>query len=125
VASKNYRATYYAPSFRFNMQHTLNNKFSLAYNLGAEWDGENAEPTFIYTLTSGMSITEKLGAYIELYGFAPQYQMADHRADGGFTYLINNNVIVDVSAGTGLLKESPKNYFALGCSFRFNTKKKN
>jgi hypothetical protein len=122
AASKEFKASYYAPSFRFNMQHTLSNKFSLAYNVGAEWDGETPEPTFIYTLTSGMSITEKLGAYVELYGFAPQNDKADHRADGGFTYLITNDVMVDISGGFGITKESPDNYFALGFSYRFNTK---
>jgi Putative MetA-pathway of phenol degradation len=122
AASTKFKASYYAPSFRFNMQHTLSNKCTLAYNLGAEWDGETPEPTFIYTLTSGMSITEKLGAYIELYGFAPQNNMADHRADGGFSYLITNDVMVDVSGGFGITKESPDNYFALGFSYRFNTK---
>jgi Putative MetA-pathway of phenol degradation len=58
AASTKYKASYYAPSFRFNMQHTLSNKFSLAYNLGAEWDGDTPQPTFIYTLTSGLSITQ-------------------------------------------------------------------
>jgi hypothetical protein len=122
VASAKFKASYYAPSFRFNMQHTLSNKFTLAYNLGAEWNGETPEPSFIYTLTSGISITEKLGAYIELYGFAPQNQLADHRADGGFTYLITNDVMVDISAGFGITKLSADNYFALGFSYRFNTK---
>jgi hypothetical protein len=121
AASKNFKASYYAPSFRFNMQHTLSNKFTLAYNLGAEWDGETPEPTFIYTLTSGMSITEKLGAYIELYGFAPQNNIADHRADGGFTYLISNDVMVDISGGFGISKHSPQSYFALGFSYRIKT----
>jgi Putative MetA-pathway of phenol degradation len=122
AASTKFKASYYAPSFRFNMQHTLSKDFTLAYNLGAEWDGETPEPTFIYTLTTGFSITEKLGAYIELYGFAPQNDKADHRADGGFTYLITNDVMVDISGGFGITKESPKNYFALGFSYRFNTK---
>ncbi len=122
AASDKFKASYYAPSFRFNMQHTLSNKISLAYNLGAEYDGETPEPSFIYTLTSGLSITEKLGAYIELYGFAPQKQTADHRADGGFTYLINNNVMIDISGGIGITSNAPQNYIALGFSFRFNTK---
>ncbi len=123
AASKNFKASYFAPSFRFNMQHTLSKKFTLAYNLGAELDGETPEPTFIYTLTSGMSVTEKLGAYIELYGFAPQNQSADHRADGGLTYLITNDVMVDISGGFGITEKSPDNYFALGFSYRFNTRK--
>jgi hypothetical protein len=121
AASTEFKASYYAPSFRFNMQHTLSNKFTLAYNLGAEWDGETPEPTFIYTLTSGMSITAKLGAYVELYGFAPQNQSADHRAGGGLTYLITNNVMVDISGGFGITEKSPKSYFALGFSYRIKT----
>lgn len=125
AATNNFKASYFAPSFRFTMQHTISNKFTLGYNLGAEWDGETPEPTFIYTLTSGMSITEKLGAYIELYGFAPQNQSADHRADCGFTYLITKDVMVDISGGFGITKKSPDNYFALGFSYRFNTKKSN
>lgn len=123
LASQNFKATYYAPSFRFNMQHTLNDKFTLAYNLGAEWDGETPEPSFIYTLTTGMSITNKLGAYVELYGFAPQKNKADHRADGGITYLINNDFMVDVSAGFGITDISPMYYYALGFSYRIKIKK--
>ena len=121
AASTNFKASYYAPSFRFNMQHTLSNKVSLAYNLGAEWDGETPQPTFIYTLSTGLSITQKLGTYIELYGFAPQNDIADNRADGGFTYLISNDIMVDISGGFGLSEASPKNYVALGFSYRFNT----
>ncbi len=123
AASSNFKATYFAPSFRFNMQHTLSKKITLAYNLGADWDGEIPEPTFIYTLTAGITITEKLGTYIELYGFAPQNNVTDHRADGGFTYLITNDVMVDVSAGFGITKQSPNSYYALGFSYRFNVKK--
>ena len=121
AASTNFKASYYALSFRFNMQHTVNSKVSLAYNLGAEWDGETPEPTFIYILTSGVSISQKLEGYVELYGFAPQNNIADHRADGGFTYLISNDIMVDISGGVGLSEASPKKYVALGFSYRFNT----
>jgi hypothetical protein len=122
-ASEDMKANYYAPSFRFTMQHTVSDKFTIAYNLGAEWDGETPQPTFIYTLTSGCSLTEKLGIYVELYGFAPQQQRADHRFDGGFTYLITPNVMVDVSGGLGLTENAPECYMALGFSYRFKIKK--
>jgi len=52
AASSKYKVDFYAPEFRFTMQHTLTDKFSLSYNLGSEWDGFVAEPTFIYTLTT-------------------------------------------------------------------------
>jgi Putative MetA-pathway of phenol degradation len=122
LASKQYKTAFYAPEFRFVMQHSLTERVSLSYNLGAEWDGFSAEPTFIYTfiytLTSGLSVTEKLGAYIELFGFAPQNDSANHSFDGGFTYLINPNFMLDLSSGVGITNNAPERYFALGFSFR-------
>ena len=119
LASSQYRVNYYFPEFRFTMQHTISDKQSLSYNLGAEWNGVDKKPTFIYTLTTGYSLTETIGAYIEFYGFVPQIGKADHRFDLGLTYLFNPNHQLDVSGGFGLSAISPKYYFALGYSFRF------
>lgn len=118
AASTNYKTDNFAPEFRFVMQHTLSEKFSFSYNLGAEWDGFIAEPTFIYTLTTGYSITKKMGSYIELFGFAPQNDKANHNVDGGITYLINNNFMLDLSGGYGITSNAPKHYVAFGFSFR-------
>jgi hypothetical protein len=91
---------------------------SFSYNLGAEWDGFSAEPTFIYTIATGYSINQIWGSYIELFGFAPQNNEANHNFDGGITYLINNNFMLDLSAGFGITNNAPEHYFALGFSFR-------
>jgi len=119
LASKNFKADYYTPEFRFTMQHTLSENQTLSYNLGAEWDGINPEPTFIYTFTSGYSFSEKISGYIELYGFIPQIQKADHRFDAGLNYLLNPNHQLDISGGFGLSETSPDYFVALGYSFRF------
>lgn len=100
------------------MQHTLSNKVSISYNLGSEWNGFTPEPTFIYTLATGYSISEKIGTYIEVFGFAPQNQKSNHNFDGGFTYFLSNDMMVDVSGGIGLTKNAPKHYYAIGFSFR-------
>jgi len=118
AASTRYKTDYFAPEFRFTMQHTLSEKFSLSYNLGAEWDGFSAEPTFLYTLTTGYAITPKIGSYIELFGFAPQNNKANHNLDGGITYLINNNFMVDLSSSIGITDNAPDHYIAFGFSFR-------
>ena len=123
LGSKNFHTTYIAPSFRFVMQHTLSPRLSLSYNLGAEWDGENAAETGIYTLTTGFGITDKLGVYAELYGFLPKDNRPDHRCDAGLTYLLNDDLIVDISGGFGISENSPKNYLALGISYRFKVVK--
>lgn len=122
-ASKKFKAVYYAPAFRFTMQHTLSDKINLGYNLGAEWDGETPEPSFIYTLTTGFSLGKKTGAYVEVYGFAPQHDKADHRLDGGFTYLLNKDFQFDLSGGVGLTENAPDYYGAVGVSYRFAVRK--
>ena len=118
AASTRYKTDYFAPEFRFAMQHTLSEKFSLSYNLGSEWDGFSAEPTFLYTLTTGYAINSKIGSYIEVYGFAPQNDKANHNLDGGITYLINNNFMVDLSSSFGITDNAPDHYIAFGFSFR-------
>ncbi|MCF6131562.1 transporter [Flavobacterium wongokense] len=118
AASSRYKNDFVAPEFRFTMQHTLSDKFSLGYNLGCEWDGVTPETIFVYTLTTGYSINKKLGCYAEIFGFAPEKDKANHNADAGFTYLINNNFMVDLSSGVGITENAPDYYLALGCSFR-------
>jgi hypothetical protein len=118
AASSEFKSEYYAPEFRFVMQHTLSKKMSFSYNLGAEWDGFSPQPTFIYTIATGYSFTDKLGSYIELFGFAPQKEVANHSFDGGITYLISNNFMLDLSSGIGITNNAPNHYIAIGFSFR-------
>jgi hypothetical protein len=119
AASREFKSTYYAPDFRLTMQHTLSKRQALGYNLGAEWDGESAEPIFVYTVTTGYSFSDKVGGFIELYGFVPQGGTPDHRFDAGVTYLIASNHQVDLSGGVGMSEISPDYFLSVGYSFRF------
>lgn len=118
VASTKYKNNFIAPEFRFAMQHTLSDKFALSYNLGFEWDGATPASSFVYTMTTGYSINQKLGCYAEIFGHAPQNQTAYHNLDGGLTYLINNNFMLDLSSGVRITDNAPDHYLSLGCSFR-------
>lgn len=113
-----FKTNCFAPQFRFVMQHTLSEKISISYNIGAEWDGFSVDPTFIYTFATGYSITKKMGSYIELFGFAPYKSNANHNFDGGITYLINDNFMLDLSASVGITKNAPQHYIAVGFSYR-------
>ena len=123
IGNKEFQTKYIAPSFRFTMQHTLSDKISLSYNLGAEWNGEDAAESYIYTLTTGFSLTERIGCYTEVFGFIPTGGRADHSFDSGLTYLINNDLMADISGGIGITDNAPKNYVSLGISYRFKTTK--
>lgn len=118
LASKESRDGHIAPTFRFLMQHTLSKKVTLAYNLGAEWETDDHVTTWVYTLTSGYAFSEKVGAYVEAYGFLSPETTADHRIDGGITYFLRPNVMFDVSAGKGVTPAAADYFLGLGFSFR-------
>ncbi len=107
------------PRFRFTMSHSLSDRTSLSYNLGAEWNEADPIPTHIYTLTLGRNLSDKWGMYLESYGFLNKNLPTDHRVDGGVTYLITNNLQLDASAGVGLTAFSPNSFVGFGCSWRF------
>ena len=70
----------------------------------------------------GANITGGIGIFVEGYGRVPQQREDDNqlRMDAGLTYLINNDVQVDLSGGIGLTDNAPEKFVALGLSFRLN-----
>lgn len=118
LATKNLRTPHLQPSFRLAMQNSITNKIALGYNVGAEWDGTNPAPSWLYTFAPGFTLSQKWYAYIEAFGFIQKAELPQHNLDMGFAYSINNNMKVDLSGGIGLSKTSFKNYVALGFSFR-------
>ncbi|MDX1408379.1 MAG: transporter, partial [Saprospiraceae bacterium] len=69
---------YIAPDFRFSFAHTLSDRFSLGYNVGFAWNGETPNATLQYTLALGAGIAGGLGAFVELFGNAPEASDARH-----------------------------------------------
>jgi hypothetical protein len=118
TGSKDYKPLHVTPDFRFLFAHTLSKRFSLSYNLGAEWNGRDATTTGIYTLALGIGLTDRLSCFIESYGFFPEHQVADHRADAGLTFLLTHNLQLDVSGGIGLNEVAPDNFISAGISWR-------
>ena len=121
IASKQFQQTYFAPNFRLAFLNNIGQRFSVSYNVGAEWDGETPRPDFLYSLSVGANIIGGLGIYGEVYGSMPQQRDEDNelRLDGGFTYLITNDVIADISGGIGITDNAPEKYIAIGFSYRF------
>ena len=121
LVAEEFETTYFAPDFRLAFEHDISNAFTLSYNVGAEWDGESAEPNFTYSLSPNVSITDRLGIFAELYGSTPQREDDDPelRVDAGFTFLINNDLMLDISAGQGLTDNAPERFVAFGFSYRF------
>jgi hypothetical protein len=118
LGSKEFANEFFAADFRFTMQHSLSERFSLSYNLGAEWDGNIPNAAGIYTLSLSSSLTESIGAFIESYGFLIEKETPDHRIDGGLTYLLSRNLQLDASGGLGITDKSPDYFLGAGISLR-------
>jgi hypothetical protein len=118
TGSREYAPDYTAADFRFTFAHTLSDKFSLSYNLGAEWDGETPNATFIYTASVGYLITDRLGAFVEGYSFFPEKAKADNRIDAGLTYKFTPVIQWDISGGIGLSSNAPDSFISTGISAR-------
>lgn len=120
-ASADYRPEYTGVDFRLSLSHTLSEKSSLGYNIGAQWGDDSAEAAAIYTMAYGYSITDKFGMYAELYGDFPEDSSANHYWDAGFTYLVCNDLQLDAYFGTSIT-EGQDLLFGLGFSYRVRKK---
>jgi hypothetical protein len=118
TSSTDFNAENTGVDFRFSLAHTLNEKSSIGYNLGAAWANDSSEASFIYTLAYGYSLTEKLGAYAEIYGDLPENNYANHYWDMGVTYLIYYNLQLDATVGTSFT-EGQDLLVSTGVSYRF------
>jgi hypothetical protein len=117
-ASSDFKTKRTGTDFRFSLSHTLSEKSSLGYNIGMAWDGDVTTAIYVYTIAYGYSFTDKIGGYVEIYGDAYEDDSFNHLWDMGLTYLINENVQLDISGGTGITQNVQDLFLSAGISIR-------
>ena len=116
-ASTDFRPETTGIDFRFSLSHTLSEKSSIGYNIGAQWGNDSPEAAGIYTVAYGYSLSDKFGFYAELYGDLPEDSSANHYWDAGFTYLANKDLQFDIYGGTSIT-EGQDLLLGIGLSYR-------
>ncbi|MCW3787413.1 transporter [Plebeiibacterium sediminum] len=117
TAKDEFKTRYTAADFRLAFSHTLNDMFSVGYNLGLQWDGENAGPGYFYSGSLGISVTEQFGVFGEYYGLLPEVGDKLHLLDAGLTYLVKPNLQLDFSFGIGVNDEATDHFIGFGLSY--------
>lgn len=109
----------YDPSLRLSLAHSLPRDLSLGYNLEVSRGEEGS--VVAYTAALGIGLTERLGAFVELFGDLPADAPGGpaHSADGGWTFLLTEDLQLDLAGGVGLSREAPDWFVGLGISARF------
>ncbi len=117
-AGEDYKPDTTGADFRFSFAHTLSENSSLSYNLGAQWGDDSPEAAYVYTLSYGLSISDRFGLYAELYGDLPENNSANHFWDAGVTYLVCADLQLDATVGTSIT-EGQDLLLSAGFSYRF------
>jgi len=96
------------------ISHELNENTEIGYNLGYNYFGEG-DGDLTYSLALGIGVNDKVGIYIEPYGEVINLEEFILIFDSGVTYLVNQNLQLDFSFGTGI--NHRMNYISAGCSW--------
>jgi len=114
------------PGVNYLYSWELNEDWSLGGSTGinAATDDETTDTysLFSQSLTLGHGWTERLSSYCEWYVLAPVSADTDkpqNYFNGGFTYLINNNLQWDIRAGVGLNQAADDFFAGSGLSVRY------
>jgi hypothetical protein len=76
----------------------------------------------IQSITVGFSWTERLSSYTEFFAIMPDgadAALPESYFDGGFTFLVNNDLQLDMRAGVGLSENSDDYFVGTGIGIRF------
>jgi len=112
------------PEFILAMAWDLSERFSLGSNLNYTYASEDGDRfhQFSGSLVLEYQLTERWGTYIEYFGFVPESDDGPNESffDGGLTYLVNDNLQLDASAGVGVFNGRSPDYFTgFGVSWRW------
>jgi hypothetical protein len=120
LGSEDFKSKYTIPQFRFTFVNNLTDCIVLSYNIGSEWEDGSSNATYIYTASLAFSFLDRMGLFIESYGFLRERTIPDHRMDAGLTTLLTDNLQLDIPSGIGLSPISPTYFISCGASWRFN-----
>ena len=107
--------------YGWDLSDTISTGGSSQFNRAVD-DADEIYVEFAQSWTIGYSLTDRLGAYTEWFALIPSGAVEakpEHYFDGGFTYIITDDIQWDVRAGVGA-NESADDFFAgTGLSIRF------
>ena len=112
------------PSFLVAFAYELSPRLSVGYNVGAAWESSPDQPdreaSLLSSLALGMSVTDRLGAFLEVFG--DRRTTGDTATgvsiDGGLTFLLTDAMQIDLFIGRGLHGPPADAFVGTGLSVR-------
>ncbi|MBL6449193.1 transporter [Fulvivirga sp. 29W222] len=107
---------------RLLLEHVFNDRYSWSHGFGADWD-DSRETTWAYSSAFSASISDKFGAFTEIFGYFATGFPSTHSIDAGLTYLLSSNLQLDTSVGLPLNDNAPDFFYSMGIAWNTNFKK--
>ncbi len=123
VGSDELTSDEWQPEGKLGLSWDLTDVLSLSSNLiyGYPSDGDERFHQLGATLSTSFSLTDRLGAYVEAYGFNKESLNGSSTTylNGGLTFGVSNDVQLDIRVGAGLDDPSPNWFAGVGGGVRF------
>lgn len=111
------------PGLIFALGWTLSETLSLGVNFGGSYASAEGERFFegSGSVALGIALSETWGAYVEYYGFVPESSGGDstHFANTGLTYLLSDDLQLDLRVGGGLSGDDSDLFVGFGVGYRW------
>lgn len=98
LVSEEFKSEDLAPKITIVTGQSLTSKLGLTTNFGLAWDGNSSASNFFYIVNLGYSLNDKWSLFIENYGNEANNKI-NTKFDGGFAYLANNDLQLDLYGG--------------------------
>lgn len=118
LTTTTFQTPHLSPELRLLFENEITDALVLNYNTGVEWDGNDPEPQYMYSLSPQITVANKVELFVEIYGFMHIHDSPETTADAGASYFLSRDVKVDLSAGWGLSHAAPAHFCAVGISAR-------
>lgn len=111
-----------APKAVFIVSQSLTDKLGLTVNFGSDYDFDTFNPTWKYVLNLSYSINDKVGVFVEPYGAFTGAEDHAIKFDAGVSYLVNNDLQLDLLGGYGDNHGMQEYMVGAGISWRILTR---
>lgn len=104
------------PDLRMAFSNDLPGIFDTFYSVGIVWSGENYTPLELYTLGLGITLSDNIWSFVELYGYFDSAPVSPS-LDAGITWRVSRFIQLDFTGGFDFPSEG-RYFLATGANFR-------
>ena len=102
IGAEAFRTLTTAPIFFATFEHTLSDKWSIAYNVGLSFDGETKVPYYNIVANTTYNFSDKLSLYADYIDIIQKGSLPYQSVDLGASYDLTKSFSVNITAGTAI-----------------------